>query len=222
MLRHLLILFLLLSTVSASSGGIYATGFSKIKPQLAGVGFNVNGTFTGVFTNGVGKNITINFASFKFEREDISEACRKDLDLTVESGENFLITLDECTSTGIESQNVEQSLNHEVTIEYSENETKFIETGRLNYFAPKPPGIFDYFFGLVQLFAFIIILPIIPLISSPALLAAALTLYIGLFIITMKRGTQKSKVWLLRLTIAYIILLALVLLLNSQTCLFCM
>ncbi len=38
---------------------VTATGFAKIKPQLAGTGMNADGTFIGVLTNGVGTAIEI-------------------------------------------------------------------------------------------------------------------------------------------------------------------
>jgi len=46
-------------------GGMIATGFAKIKPQLAGTGLNSNGEFLGVFTNGVGTKISIKDVSIE-------------------------------------------------------------------------------------------------------------------------------------------------------------
>ena len=44
-----------------------STGFSRIKPQLGGVGFYKNGSFESVFTNYAGKNITIDEVGLTIE-----------------------------------------------------------------------------------------------------------------------------------------------------------
>lgn len=41
------------------SMGITATGYTSIQPQLVGIGLDGVGNFTGVYTNGVGMNITL-------------------------------------------------------------------------------------------------------------------------------------------------------------------
>ncbi len=79
-----------LGIFNMGSTSITATGFSKIKPQLAGTGIDATtGIFTGAFTNGVGTSITITGATVNNTMNALV-AC--DLGVpsgSVAAGENF-------------------------------------------------------------------------------------------------------------------------------------
>ncbi len=54
---------------------VTSTGFAKIKPQLAGTGLSSSGTFTGVFTNGVGTRILIEWVHITDNADNDADVC---------------------------------------------------------------------------------------------------------------------------------------------------
>lgn len=80
---------------------VTATGFAKIKPQLAGSGLSRDGQFTGVFTNGVGTRITMTSSPASISGAVLTNPCRASFIGTagftasphaVGAGQNFLLT----------------------------------------------------------------------------------------------------------------------------------
>ena len=98
------------------------TGFARIKPQLAATGVTSDGQFTGVFTNGVGTEITINGGQIT-DRVNPSYGCSLTPDMfdpsVLRAGENtYLITPNNCLSPPSPGDVylVEIELNYDVSI----------------------------------------------------------------------------------------------------------
>ena len=69
---------------------VTATGFAKIKPQLAGTGLTSGGNFIGVFTNGVGTRITLSANTVVISGD---ASCTATADpLAIPAGSNFAVT----------------------------------------------------------------------------------------------------------------------------------
>ena len=68
---------------------VTATGFAKIKPQLAGTGLTNTGNFIGVFTNGVGTRITLSAGNVDITGDATCTAAADPL--TIPAGTNFRI-----------------------------------------------------------------------------------------------------------------------------------
>ena len=92
-----------LGIFNMGSTSITSTGFSKIKPQLAGSGMKADGTFTGVFTNGVGTGITVITAGAEdtIANESMTGLqCELAVDpataTSIAAGDNFVLTGSSC------------------------------------------------------------------------------------------------------------------------------
>ncbi len=84
---------------SGSSGShayTTATGFSKIKPQLAGTGTSSSGEFTGVFTNGVGTWINISMSDVKLTSPSGKTCSPREGYTAVLAGDNININANNC------------------------------------------------------------------------------------------------------------------------------
>jgi hypothetical protein len=98
------------------------TGFEKIKPQIADTDLATNGTFEGIFTNGVGTSITIKKVSVKNTVAMI--ACKAEVkgeygeSNIIQPADNFVITAHECGKRGKGVvYNIEVSIEYETTID---------------------------------------------------------------------------------------------------------
>ncbi len=84
-----------LGIFNMGSTSITATGFSKIKPQLAGTGMRANGDFTGVFINGLGTGINImsGLNSNSINETMTGESCLLVISgaTSVAAGDNFVL-----------------------------------------------------------------------------------------------------------------------------------
>jgi hypothetical protein len=87
-----------LGIFSMGSTTLTATGFAKLKPQLAATGLSTAGQFTGVFTNGVGT--TIDFANVAdigtLDNTMLGTSCILELDnantpAPIGAGGNFIV-----------------------------------------------------------------------------------------------------------------------------------
>jgi hypothetical protein len=87
-----------LGIFSMGTTSLTATGFGKIKPQLAGTGLTNGGVFTGVFTNGVGTGITITSVSLNNTMTNaICSSTTLPNPATVSTGDNFQINAASCS-----------------------------------------------------------------------------------------------------------------------------
>ncbi|MBD3387393.1 MAG: hypothetical protein GF416_00380 [Candidatus Altiarchaeales archaeon] len=80
---------------------VTATGFAKIKPQLAGTGLTTAGVFKSIFTNGVGTTIIVhNGGSTEPSITDGTTACTSFTvnPETVSAGQNFVLTASGCAT----------------------------------------------------------------------------------------------------------------------------
>jgi hypothetical protein len=81
------------------SGTVPTTsGFSKIKPQIAGTSMTYDGNFTGVFTNGAGTTINISEGGFLIRSLDGVWCSGKSEQTILRSGDNFIIRATGCQS----------------------------------------------------------------------------------------------------------------------------
>ncbi|MFH1404128.1 MAG: hypothetical protein ABIH11_07660 [Candidatus Altiarchaeota archaeon] len=100
---------------------VTASGFAKIKPQLAGTGLASGGTFTGVFTNGVGTTINIDLASSVINETSTSAACATPTlsagTNPISAGDNFALTATGCgTGNTGDVYSLDVSIAYNVTI----------------------------------------------------------------------------------------------------------
>jgi hypothetical protein len=109
---------------------VTATGFAKIKPQLAGSGVSRAGVFHGVFTNGVGTGITVTTTgmSITVTVGATPTACSAPADILgagaagnvaqtqIPAGDNFIISTDGCTPANTAGGAV---YNAQITIPYT-------------------------------------------------------------------------------------------------------
>ncbi|MFH1056149.1 MAG: hypothetical protein V1744_08660 [Candidatus Altiarchaeota archaeon] len=125
-----------LGIFNMGGGTVTFTGFSKIKPQLAGSGVSSTGMFTGVFTNGIGTKIIINDVTVTV---DGAAPCKASVggvpvgggpgagdyssgQVDVPSGDNIGIGIDltVCTPTGLPAGAKKAAVyNAKVSIDYT-------------------------------------------------------------------------------------------------------
>lgn len=76
---------------------ITSTGFAKIKPQLAAARFNADGTFSGLFTNGVGTVITVDQAGVVVSDASGQQCTTASIEpASLRAGDNFRLTASGC------------------------------------------------------------------------------------------------------------------------------
>ncbi|MFH1054845.1 MAG: hypothetical protein V1744_01990 [Candidatus Altiarchaeota archaeon] len=100
---------------------VTATGFAKIKPQLAGTGLGHSGDFVGVFTNGVGTMIILSdtSAALTMYQDGGTGTCQAYTitPKTVSAGQNFQVTASGCYSGSAgDVYNLQVSLPYTVSI----------------------------------------------------------------------------------------------------------
>jgi len=90
-----------------------ATGFAKIKPQLAATGLKANGAFSGVFTNGVGTTIIVNSVTVT---NKAGKPATVTTTATVAAGENWVVSVTGAAPPGAAAGDV---YNVDVDITYA-------------------------------------------------------------------------------------------------------
>lgn len=99
---------------------ITSTGFSKIKPQIAGSGLGADGTFVGVFTNGVGTSVNLNSVTINNTVGGTATTCtvtNPGAMNPIPVGENFAVTAANCgTSARGDIYTMTVAINYDVTI----------------------------------------------------------------------------------------------------------
>ncbi|MFC2162400.1 hypothetical protein ACFLRF_01850 [Candidatus Altiarchaeota archaeon] len=122
-----------LGIFSMGTTTVTATGFSKIKPQLAGTGLTAGGGFTGVFTNGVGTSINVDTAASTVTDILTNATCSGGVTLAqgtnpITAGSNFVLTSSGCsTGTAGDVYSIRVRVNYSVTI--GTVSTDHMETG---------------------------------------------------------------------------------------------
>ncbi|MFH0863203.1 MAG: hypothetical protein V1875_09285 [Candidatus Altiarchaeota archaeon] len=118
-----------LGIFNINQGSTTATGYAKIKPQLAGTGMNTDGSLNAIFTNGVGAKIRVRNAAI--QNLITGQTCYGTLSGSdIPAGENFRVT-----ATGCGYANAGDVYNLRVSMEYDVNvagtTTSHTETGTL-------------------------------------------------------------------------------------------
>ncbi|VVB51349.1 Uncharacterised protein [uncultured archaeon] len=81
-----------LGIFSMGTTTLTATGFGKIKPQLAATKLTAGGTFIGTFTNGAGTTITVDSVNVTDTQKSSNNNCINSTDTSVGAGDNFQST----------------------------------------------------------------------------------------------------------------------------------
>lgn len=104
-----------LGVFNMGSSSMTATGFAKIKPQLAGLSVTSNGQIRAVFTNGVGTTIIVKSVEFE---DYYGKKCYASLTRTqVLAGENFQTTASGCTiGYAGDVYNIKTKIDYEATV----------------------------------------------------------------------------------------------------------
>ena len=111
-----------------------STGFAKIKPQLAATGIRADGSFNGVFTNGVGTSITI-WSVNVTDTASPNTYCVVDqtgIEPNVTSaGQNFKVTGTDCVTAGKPGDLYTAAVSIDYTVSIGNIATNHTESGSL-------------------------------------------------------------------------------------------